>query len=403
MPIVPAPTSSEPVQAPKAEALIPLSVPVLGGREWEYLKECLETGWVSSAGPFVERFEEAVASGVGATHAVAAVNGTSALHTALQVVGVQPDEEVLVSDLTFVAPVNAIRYCQAHPVLIDADPDTWQMDVGSLERFLARETVIRGSACYNAASGRRIRAILPVHILGLCCAMDQIVELARQFHLCIVEDAAEAMGVRYQGRHAGTFGDAGVFSFNGNKIVTSGGGGMVVTNDAALAARARYLTTQAKDDELESVHEAVGYNYRLSNLHAALGLAQLERLEAFIAKKRAIARRYEEALRDVTGITLMPVPADVEPTYWLYTIVLSAGTLASRKATVQQLRAAGIEARPLWHPIHGLRPYRGCQVVGGGQAQQLYERGISLPSGVGLTEPQQHRCIAAVKQAVEQS
>ena len=380
---------------------IPLSVPEISGNEWKYLKECLESGWVSSSGPFVDRFEREIAAYVGAAHAVATVNGTAALQIALQVAGVKPDDEVLVSNLTFIAPVNAIRYCGANPVLVDAGLHSWQIDVEKLAWFLKEECFLKDAACFNKQTRRRVRAILPVHLLGLACEMDRICELARDYHLEVIEDAAEGMGVRYRGRHVGTFGQMGVFSFNGNKIITSGGGGVLVTDNAAHAEYARYLTTQAKDDELEYIHNEVGYNFRLSNLQAAVGVAQLEQLDGFIEKKRVIARAYTEAFQDVDAVTRMPSPAHTEPTYWLYTILLNEGTtLARRQAIVQTLRAEGIGVRPLWHPIHGLPPYRYAQAIQIEHSISLYERGISLPSSVGLEEAQLHRCMTRVKQAV---
>lgn len=389
MPTEPAPTFSE--------ALIPLSVPEFRGNEWKYLKECLDTGWVSSAGPFVERFERAIAAYVGASHGVAVVNGTAALHTALQVVGVRPDDEVLVSDLTFVAPVNAIRYCQAHPVLVDAHPDTWQIDVDKIERFLSQCCEVRDQTCYNRRTGRRVSAIVPVHLLGLACEMDRVIDLARRYRLRVVEDAAEAMGVRYQGRHVGMFGDIGVLSFNGNKIITCGGGGMLVTDNAEAAERARYLTTQARDDDAEYIHNAVGYNYRLTNIQAALGMAQLEQLDGFLIKKRAIAQAYAESFRGVQGMTPMPTPPHTDPAYWLYTVLLNGRTrLEERKAVIAAVREQGIEVRPFWHPIHGLPPYRDCQTVEIEHAYTLYERGVSLPSSVGLRLDEVRACAEAL-------
>ncbi|MBI3332864.1 MAG: LegC family aminotransferase [Candidatus Omnitrophica bacterium] len=383
-------------------ARIPLSVPEFRGNEWRYLKECLDAGWVSSAGPFVERFEEEIARTVGAKQAVAVVNGTAGLHVALQVVGVKPEDEVLVSDLTFVAPVNAVRYCQAHPVLIDADPKNWQMDAAKLEQFLSAECEVREEACFNKRTGRRVRAILPVHILGLACEMDRIVGLAWRFHLKVVEDAAEGIGVRYRGKHVGTFGDVGVFSFNGNKIVTCGGGGMLVSDDNQAARYARYLTTQAKDDDLEYLHNEVGYNYRLTNIQAAVGLAQMERLGEFLARKRAIAEAYRSGFIGLDGITPMPAPESTEPTYWLYTVLLREGTkLTDRQAVIQRLRAQGIGARGLWHPIHSLPPYRQEQAFEIEQADRLYERAVSLPSSVGLTALDLDRCIRSLVEALE--
>ncbi|MBI4596932.1 MAG: LegC family aminotransferase [Candidatus Omnitrophica bacterium] len=390
--------ASTPSNRQASQASVPLSAPLFQGREWEYLKTCLDSGWVSSAGPFVERFEREVAAYVGSPEAVAVVNGTAGLHVALRMVGVEPEDEVLVSDVTFIAPANAIRYCQAHPVFIDAEADTWQMDVEKAERFLRTACQRRRKACYNQRTGRRVRAIVPVHILGLACEMDRLMALAREYHLQVVEDAAEAMGVRYRGTHVGTFGDAGVLSFNGNKIITAGGGGMVLTRSRRHAAAARYLTTQAKDDALEYVHHHIGYNYRLPNIQAALGLAQLEQLDGFIAKKRAIAAVYAEALGTIHGLTLMPAPPHTEPTYWLYTVLLAPGTtIARRQAVIRALRAAGIEARPLWHPLHALRPYRRCQRVAIEYAPRLYARAVSLPSGVGLGGETLAECVATVR------
>ncbi len=380
---------------------VPLSVPRLGGNEWTYLKECLDTGWVSSAGPFVERFERALAMATGARHVVAVASGTAALHTALRVVGVAADDEVLVSDLTFVAPVNAIRYCGAHPVLVDAGQVTWQMDVGLLQRFLQGGCELRAEGCYNRRTGRRVRAILPVHLLGLACPMERIMELARQYQLKVVEDAAEAMGVRARGRHAGTFGDIGVLSFNGNKIITAGGGGALLTDHAPSATYARYLTTQAKDDPLEYVHHEIGYNYRISNLQAAVGLAQLEQLEGFISKKRDIAEVYAARLSGCRGLDLMPSLPQIDATFWLYTVLLRRGTtVEERTRVIKRLRALGIESRPLWRPIHLLRPYQGCEVVGGGQAESLYARGISLPSSVGLSLREAEWCAEGLLKSV---
>lgn len=383
------------------EKFIPLSVPHIGGNEWKYVKECLDTGWVSSTGPFVGRFEKAVAGVVRANHAVAVVNGTAALHTALLIIGVKPGEEVLVSDLTFVAPVNAIYYAGAHPVMMDADPETWQIDTAKVEQFLNEECERRQGGCFNKKTGRHVSAILPVHILGLACDMDKIIALAKQFCLKVVEDSAEAMGVCYKGRHVGTFGDVSAFSFNGNKVLTTGGGGMVVTSEKAMADYARYLTTQAKDNPLEYIHNEIGYNYRLTNLQAAMGLAQLEKLDVFLAKKRSIASFYKEALRDRSDITLMPEPSYCEPTYWLYTVLLDEkSTLEDRKRVLKSLHALGIEARPFWHPIHALPPYQKEIAFDIRHAIRLYERGVCLPSSVGLEVGDLQRVVDALKKSL---
>jgi perosamine synthetase len=276
------------------------------------------------------------------------------------------------------------------------------MDAGKLARFLADECETRAGGCYNRRTGRRVRAVLPVHILGLACEIERIVALAREHGLAVVEDAAEAMGVRIRGRHAGTFGDIGVFSFNGNKIITTGGGGILATDDPDRAKRARYLSTQAKDDELEYVHHEVGYNYRLTNIQAAIGLAQMEQLDTFVAQRRATAAAYARAFADLPGVSLMPTPAGVEPTFWLYTILLRDGTtLDERKALLKKLHALGVGARPLWHPIHSLAPYRDCQAFEITHAPRLYARAVSLPSSAGMAREDLQRCIDAVRQAVE--
>lgn len=380
---------------------LPLSRPVLRGNEWKYLKECLDTGWVSSSGPFVERFEQEVAGYVGAPHAVAVVNGTAALHTALHAVDVKPDDEVVVSDLTFIAPVNAIRYCGAHPVFMDADQATWQMDVAKLARFLERRCEMRDGACRNRRTGRRVSAVLPVHVLGLACDIESVVALARRWGLRVVEDACEAMGVRYRGRHVGTFGDAGAFSFNGNKIVTAGGGGIVVTADRSVEQRARYFSTQAKDDEVEYIHNGIGQNYRLTNIAAALGVAQLEQIEPFLERKRALARDYACRMRRLPDVVAMPEPADAEATWWLYTVLLPEGTTRERRAgVVERLRAEGIGARPLWHTIHDLPPYRACEAFEIIHAVRLYERGVSLPSSVDVGPEDVERVVDALARSL---
>lgn len=375
--------------------------PVFAGNEWRYLRECLDSGWVSSAGPLVPRFERSVADYVGAQHAVATVSGTAAVHLALCAAGVQPGDEVLVSDLTFIAPVNAIRYCGAHPLLMDADPQTWQLDVDKVADFLRDECEHRNGVAINKRTRRPVRAVVAVHLLGLACEIAPLVAVARRHGLVVIEDAAQATGVRYKGKHVGTFGDLGAFSFNGNKILTAGGGGMVVTNSRRLAQRSRYLATQACDDPVECVHGAVGFNYRLSNLHAAVGLAQLEQLDTFIARKRRIAATYSDAFRGVDSLVPMTAPPHVEATYWLYTVRLGpACTLADRNRVLRRLTASGMAARPLWRPMHALPMNRDCATYRIAHAQRLQVQSLGLPSGAGLDDADVRRCIAAVTAAV---
>lgn len=376
--------------------------PTFAGNEWRYVRECLDTGWVSSAGPFVSRFEAAVAACTGARHVVATVNGSAALHVALRIIGLQPGEEVLLPDLTFIAPFSAVRYCGAAPVLLDVEPRCWQLDADRLAAFLAEECVMRGERCINRRSGRRVRAVVPVHLLGLACEIDRVVAIAKRHRLAVVEDAAQAMGVRFRGRHVGTFGDVGIVSFNGNKIVTAGGGGALLINNARRAASARRLTTHgSRENRRASADAEIGFNYRLSNLQAALGLAQLEQLDEFIARKRRIAEAYRRGLASLPGVEPMPLTPHTEATWWLYTMQLSGpAPLQRRQRLLRALSARGIGAQALWPPLHRQAPARGCQRDAVANAQQLFARSISLPSSAHLTSAELRRCISAVAAAL---
>ena len=388
--------------APARPGAVPLCVPEIRGNEWKYIKECLDTNWVSSVGSYVDRFEEMLADFSGAKHGVATVSGTAAIHIALLVAGVQPDDEVLVSDLTFVAPANAIRYVGAWPVFMDAEPKYWQMDPQKVTDFLNNECQWQEGRLVNRSTGRRIAALLPVHILGHPCDMDPILAVARKYDLPVVEDATESLGSTYKGQMAGNMGDVACFSFNGNKLITTGGGGMIVTDDQDSAKRARYLTTQAKDDPIEYVHDEIGYNYRLSNIQAAMGVAQMEQIGEFIAKKRSSARAYEKAFASVDGITTMAAQPGTDPVYWLYTVLLPDGTtLKARKNVISELNESDIGARPLWHPMHSLKPYKDCQAYKIDHSVRLYQRAVSLPSSVGLTDQEQERTVDTVSDALE--
>ncbi len=375
---------------------IPLIVPELRGNEWKYMKDCLDSNWVSSVGAYVQRFEEVVAERAGAKYAIATVNGTAALHIALLLAGVEAGDEVLVSTLTFIAPVNAIRYLGAAPVFIDAEPSYWQMDPTKVAEFLENDCAWDGEVLRNRHNGRRVRAILPVHILGHPVDLDPILAVAKRYSLPVIEDATEGLGARYRGRSVGGIGSVGCFSFNGNKIITTGGGGMLVTDNAEWAARARYLTTQAKDDPVEYIHNAVGYNYRLTNPLAAMGCAQMEALNDFVAAKRAIAERYRSAFRNTPGVHLPQEAEWAYSTFWMYTILIDEGTAGLGSRTLlRQLADANIQTRPLWQPIHKSPAYRDyyrpCPV-----AESLYEQAISLPCSVGLTPEAQDRVITAI-------
>ena len=378
--------------------MIPLSVPEIRGNEWTYVRECLDTGWVSSAGAFVERFERSVADAVGARHAVATASGTAALHIAMLLAGVEPGDEVLVSSLTFIAPANAVRYAGAWPVFIDAEPEFAQMDVQRAIEFLTDGCERRGDALHDRATGRRVRAVLPVHILGHPVDLDPLLDVARRLGLAVIEDATESLGATYRDRTVGRLGDVACFSFNGNKLVTTGGGGMLVTDDDAMAARARYLTTQAKDDPIEYVHHAIGYNYRLTNIQAAIGVAQMEQLGEFLDAKRRIASRYDSALRGIPGLAPMREAAWARSAWWMYTIQVHAAEygMGSREL-MHALESRGIQTRPLWQPLHlspahADTPRMSCPV-----AERLNETSLSLPCSVGLGEQDQGAVIAALR------
>ena len=386
--------------APVGKGAIPLCVPEISGNEWEYIKECLDANWVSAVGSFVDRFERELAAYVGTQHAVATVNGTAALHVALLVADIEPDDEVLVSDLTFIAPANAIRYVGAWPVFMDAEPDYWQMDPQKVLDFLSQECLWRQGALYNKTSGRRVRAILPVHILGHPCDMDPIVAAARKYNLTIIEDATESLGAKYKGRMVGHLGDIACFSFNGNKIITTGGGGMIVSDNEAWARKARYLTTQAKDDPVEYVHHEIGYNYRLTNIQAAMGCAQLERLDDYISVKRHTAATYTEMLAGLSGLDLMREAPWAFSTFWLYTILVNEEQYGiSSRELMHRLAQQGIQTRPLWQPLHRSPAYADCQAYRVETADELNRHALSLPSSVGLQEGQRHLVAEAIVSA----
>jgi perosamine synthetase len=378
---------------------IPNAVPHLGGNEWKYLKECLDTNWVSSVGPFVDRFEREVAAYVGVPHAVATVNGTAALHVALLAAGVEPGDEVLVPSFTFIATANAVVHCGAQPVFLDCEPVSWGLDPGKTADFLARECVVKGGHVVNRATGRVVRALLPVHLYGHPCDLDPLLELAGRFPIALVEDATEVLGARYKGRRVGGHGLAACLSFNGNKIITTGGGGMVLTRDPRLAARVRRLTTQGRADAVEFVHDEVGFNYRLTNIQAALGVAQLEQLDGFVDSKRETARVYTEALTRLGGVDPLVEPPWAFSTFWMYSVLLDPRAWGDVRTLITAAGSAGIQLRPLWRPLHRQPAFAGRQAYRVEVADRLYERGVSLPCSVGITAEQRERVVAFLAEA----
>lgn len=366
-------------QYPGVES-IPLHAPVFPGREKQYLEECIDSTYVSSVGPFVDAFEKAVADYVGSRHAVAVVNGTQALFVALKLAGVARGCEVVTQSLTFVATANAIRYAGGEPVFVDVDEETLGMSPRALEGFLQTHAEIMDGRLINRSTGYPIAACLPMHTLGHPCRMDEISRICREWGLPLVEDAAESLGSFYRNRHTGTFGLLGVFSFNGNKILTTGGGGVIVTDDDVLAQRARHLTTTAKvPHPWEFLHDELGYNFRMPNLNAALGLAQLENLPRFLSSKRALAERYLQFF-ETKGWRFVKEPAEGLSNYWLNALILEDEQ--QRNAFLETTNGAKIMTRCLWRPMHMLDMYRDCQRDALSTTEFLYRRLVNLPSGV---------------------
>jgi perosamine synthetase len=369
---------------------IPLSEPVFRGNEWTYVRECLDTGWVSTAGSFVERFEREISSYTGARHAVACMNGTSALHISLLLAGISAGDEVLISTLTFIAPVNAVRYCGAWPVFMDADR-FYNIDCGKVAHFLDNETVYRRGQTLNKRTGRRIAAVIPVHVFGNAADLSELAALCDDRNIRIIEDATESLGTvysggEYDGRHTGTIGGTGCLSFNGNKIITTGGGGMLLTDDPLLAERARYLTTQAKDDPIRYVHNETGYNYRMTNLQAAVGVAQLERLGEILEAKKRIYERYREGLDPLTGVTLAAVPEYAENNLWMCAVQIKGDEFGeSPGELMERFRRRKIQVRPVWRLNHLQKPYSGCQSHLIENAYGLVDATLNVPSGGGLS------------------
>lgn len=362
-----------------------LHEPSFNGKEWLYLKECLDSTFVSSVGKFVDRFELELAEFAGAKHAVAVVNGTAALHIALKLAGVTAGDEVLVPALTFVATANAVAYCGATPHFVDSEATTLGIDAAKLRDYLLSHAEQRANQCVNRASGRIIRAMVPMHAFGHPVNLEELLAVARDFKLALVEDAAESLGSYYHGQHTGTFGLMGTLSFNGNKTITTGGGGAILTNDAELARHAKHLTTTAKlPHRWEYRHDEIGYNYRLPNLNAALGCAQLEQLPRMLAAKRALFCRYRAAFMPVAGVKLVAEPDQCRSNYWLQTLLLDAERADQRDRVLQASNDAGFMTRPAWALMHELAPFEECPRMDLSTALLLSRRLINIPSSASL-------------------
>lgn len=362
-----------------------LHEPVFNGNEYRYLKECLDSTFVSSVGKFVDRFEQDLARFTGAKHAVAVVNGTAALHVALKLAGVKAGDEVLLPALTFVATANAVTYCSATPHFADSEVRTLGIDAAKLREYLKLHTEQRAGQCVNRVTGRVIRAVVPMHTFGHPVDLDGLLAVARDYNITVVEDAAESLGSYYRGRHTGTYGRLGTLSFNGNKTITTGGGGAILTQDTELARHAKHLTTTAKlPHAWEYRHDEIGFNYRLPNLNAALGCAQLEQLPAMLAAKRTLFERYQAVFTPVTGIKLMAEPEACRSNYWLQTLVLDAGQENQRDLVLTATNQAGFMTRPAWVLMHELVHFKECPRMDLAVAESLSRRLINLPSSAGL-------------------
>ena len=362
---------------------IPLSVPVFIGNEKKYLEECIDTTFVSSVGKFVDRFENDMAAYTGCRRAVVCVSGTNALHMALMLAGVERDDEVLTQALTFIATCNAIAYIGAHPVFIDVDRDTMGLSPIALRKWLEDNAEIKNSVCYNKHTGHRIKACVPMHTFGHPSKIEDIAAACQEYHIELVEDAAESIGSLYKGRHTGTFGKIGALSFNGNKTITTGGGGMLLFNDEELGKFAKHITTQAKvPHRWEFVHDHIGYNYRMPNINAALGCAQMEHLEEYVLNKRETAKRYAEFFKNIDGIDFFIEPEDSRSNYWLNVVMLNDKT--TQQEFLQYTNDHGVMTRPIWELMNRLPMFEHCQHDSLENTLWLADRVVNIPSSVRM-------------------
>lgn len=361
----------------------PLAAPVFIGNEKKYLNECIDSTFVSSVGKFVDKFEDMVAEYTGAKRAVVCVNGTNALHMALMLADVESNDEVLTQALTFIATCNAISYIGAHPVFIDVDMDTMGLSPTALQNWLENNAELKDSVCYNRHSGRRIKACVPMHTFGHPCKIDEIASICKDYHIELIEDAAESIGSLYKGKHTGTFGRIGALSFNGNKTITTGGGGMLLFNDEELGNLAKHLTTQAKvPHRWEFVHDHIGYNYRMPNINAALGCAQMEHLEEFIMNKRDTAKNYKEFFDTIDDIRFFTEPKYARSNYWLNVIILN--NKDAQQEFLQYTNDRGVMTRPIWKLMNRLPMFEHCETDGLTNTIWLEDRVVNIPSSVRL-------------------
>ena len=378
----------------KPHIMVLLSGPNISGNEWKYVKDCLDTGWVSSVGAYVDRFEKMTAEFAGAKYAVATSSGTTALHICLLLNDISAGDYVIAPNVTFVASINSIKYTGADPILIDVDQGTWQMDLDLLEEFLEKETEVTAGGTIYKTDGRKIKAIMPVHVLGNICNMDRLMAIADRYQLVVIEDATEALGSYYKNKHAGTFGRLGTFSYNGNKIITTGGGGMIITDDEDLAKKAKHLTTQAKSDPFEYMHDAIGYNYRLVNTAAAMGVGQMEQLPGFLQRKQQIIDYYKKELQGVGDISFQKVDEEVTPNWWLPTIMTE-----KQKQVLKILNDNKLQSRPFWVPMNKLPMYKNnLYYTKDDRSEYIYERCLSIPCSTNITDGDMATVVSKIKE-----
>ncbi|KJS31506.1 MAG: aminotransferase DegT [Desulfatitalea sp. BRH_c12] len=376
---------------PLSSGAVGLHEPRFEGNEITYLGQCIQSTYVSYVGKFVDRFEDMLAEFTGARHAVAVVNGTAALHLSLVATGVRPQDEVLVPALTFVATANAISYLNAIPHFVDAEPKTMGVDPVKLDAYLRDVAVMRGTDCYNRASGRRIAALIPMHTFGHPADLDSLLDICQRYNLVMIEDAAEALGSMYKNVHTGRFGRCGIFSFNGNKTITTGGGGAIITDDSDLAQTMRYLSTTAKvPHRFRYYHDRVGFNYRMPNINAAVGCAQLEKIDGLLQKKRTLAAIYADAFSGIDGVTVFREPAFARSNYWLNALLLAPEKEHDIEDILEATHQCGIATRPVWQLMHELPMYQHCQRMSLDMSERLQKCLINIPSSPFLV-PKCHK------------
>jgi len=365
------------------EETVPLHAPLFIGNEKKYLEECIDTTFVSSVGKFVDRFEADMATYTGAKKAVVCVSGTNALHMALMLAGVERDDEVLTQALTFIATCNAISYIGAHPVFIDVDVETLGLSPQAVKDWLVKNAEVKNGVCYNKHTGRRVKACVPMHTFGHPVKIDELVAVCEEWHLELVEDAAESIGSLYKGRHTGTFGKVGAISFNGNKTITTGGGGMLLFQDEELGKLAKHLTTQAKvPHRWAFVHDHIGYNYRMPNINAALGCAQLENIDRYVADKRETAAIYADFFKNIPDITFFTEPEDCRSNYWLNVVMLK--DKSAQQEFLEYTNDHGVMTRPVWELMNRLEMFKHCETDGLKNTEWLADRIVNIPSSVRL-------------------